>query len=138
MMMKVATTAKRMTKNDNHDMTPRKPLKSRLAAYGDMSEEDLEDDVEELQVEDWQKSIDKGKAPTGRSPQSPPLPPSKSQIMSSVEEGHGSTLEKVQGYDEDYETEGEEWDTQALEEWKNPRNARGGTEESEGGDYQPY
>ncbi|KAK5948376.1 hypothetical protein OHC33_010550 [Knufia fluminis] len=106
--------------------TPRRPLKSRLAAYGgedeDVDVNDLDDEMEDLSVENWQK--------TARAQ------PSKSQIMQSVERGQASTLANAQNYEmSGDDTDDDEWDTQNIEAWKNPRNARGGTEESSGGDY---
>ena len=132
--------------SDNHGSL-RRPLKSRLAAYGeadldpdvdtnpDIEINDLDDEMEDLNVEvsQWQKRPSQQKS--SMPPSKPPPPPSKSQIAESVERGHRSTLEKVQNYESDDETSEDEWDSQAIREWQNPRNARGGTEESSGGDY---
>lgn len=72
--------------------------------------------------------------PTQAIPRPQKVPPSKSQIFESVELGQASTLESIAApvYDSDVTDDEEEFN---LEEWKNPRNARGGTEESSGGDY---
>lgn len=73
--------------------------------------------------------ISKGKAPVRQ-------PPSKTQIMTSVEEGEDSALDQVGAYDggvtESSEDEGIDYAS-----WGATKYARGGTEESEGGDYRP-
>lgn len=121
-----------------------------LAAYGaedEMSEDevhqpdDFDSDDQGQYLSAWKpvhikKSEQKPNSTTQRPLKQPPLPMSKSQIMQSVEQGHGSTLASVAGQeydDSDVTDEGE----LNLEEWKNPRHARGGTEESSGGDYRP-
>lgn len=76
---------------------------------------------------------DKGKAPLR-------LPPSKAQIMQSVQEGEDSALENIGAQDmaaDEFSDEEEEEDLIDYDSWKALRNARGGTEESEGGDYRP-
>jgi len=135
----------------SHNHNPlRRPLKSRLAAYGDVDADDPDpdpdDEMTDLHVSQWQKRQSQSTTTTPASapvsagpsrappPPPPPPPPSKTQIMQSVERGHGSTLANVQNYESETETE-DEWDSQKLREWQDPRNARGGTEENEGGDY---
>jgi len=139
-------------------------LESKLAAYGtpdidsDVEIDETDDDPMNTNVAAWQSkgrtSISKTgllsssrqhqpstiastpisrSALLGSSRQQPP--PTKTQIMQSAEEGHVSVLTNVQGYDGDDSDSSE--DSFNLDEWKNPRNARGGTEESEGGDYKP-
>lgn len=75
-----------------------------------------------------------------------PLALSKSQIMESVEHGHGSALDSVaeQEYDQTDQTDPTDEDADAdgdddldLDDWGDVRHARGGTEESSGGDYRP-
>lgn len=105
----------------------RRPFQSRLAAYGLDDADELDDGGNGMaEFEDsWDPSF-KGKAPIRP-------PPSKTAIMQSVEEGHDSALENVQ-YGEETDDDEEEFDLAA---WQDPKNARGGTEESEGGDYMP-
>lgn len=152
-------------RNHRRRLHSRRPLKSRLAAYGDIDDDDDDDidpvsdpdpdpdaadEMSGLHVSQWQKRTDQSQSQSQPRPQSSsaaasastgpsraPAPlPSKSQIMQSVERGHGSTLANVQNYESETEDEDEdEWDSQRLREWQDPRNARGGTEESEGGDY---
>lgn len=65
-----------------------------------------------------------------------PMPiQSKSQLAQSIEK-HSETIE-IEMADDDGDSEGtdEEEEEFDLEEWKHPRNARGGTVESDGGDY---
>lgn len=110
----------------------KRPLKSRLAMYDDDDDddevgEDLEDDEDDEDVDDPMEDIELGQWQADKPAQR--QPPSKSQIMRSVEEDYDDTLGNV----EEYESEEDDY----LEKWKAPQHARGGTEESEGGDYRP-
>jgi hypothetical protein len=95
-----------------------------------LDEVDDEDDVNELLLADFQdasrstssKGKGKGKAPSHSAPLT------KEQIMSSVETGDFADDEA--GLDRDSDEEQEWWDGPLPP-------ARGGTEESEGGDYDP-
>lgn len=112
-----------------------------LAAYG------AEDEMSEDEIRDTTDTDDPGsylsawrQISVNKKPETKPAtqrqPMSKSQIMESVEQGHGSTLASVAGqiYDDSDVTDVEDVD---LETWMHPRHGRGGTEESSGGDYRP-
>lgn len=135
---------------DNNETTI--TSKALLAAYG--ADDDATDDAfyefnDDIDVDSdnpkylsaWQRNAVSRpilNTTTQRPKQTKARPMSKSQIMESVEQGHGSTLASISGpvYDDSEGTDEEEEEFN-LEEWKNPRNARGGTEESSGGDYKP-
>lgn len=102
----------------------RRTLKSRLAMYDDDDDDDDDEEdsdaMEDVEVSEWQ---------TGRLGNRPP--PSKSQIMQSVEDEEDGGLDNV----EEYGSEDED-DYTDLDKWTMPP-ARGGTEESVGGGYRP-
>lgn len=72
--------------------------------------------------------------PHGKTPAR--LPPSKAQIMESVEDGADSALDQVGTYDGGVTEDSEDEDIDYAS-WGAAKYARGGTEESEGGDYRP-
>ncbi|KAK5091713.1 hypothetical protein LTR05_001898 [Lithohypha guttulata] len=132
--------------DEESDPQARPPPRNSMlaAAYAfDSDENDQDKRMPDITVEDFKLAAaalnHKGKAPTR-------LPPSKAQIMQSVEEGEDSALENIGAPDmaaddfsdeEEEEEEEEEEDLINYDSWKTLRNARGGTEESEGGDYRP-
>lgn len=120
----------------------RKPTKSKLAAYGvldadgDVDIEDLNDKHDSTNLTACQSKGDASESGS-QSSFKQRQPPTKAQIMQSVEKGRGSMLASVQGYEYDGDDSDETPGSFDLDDWKNPRNARGGTDESEGGDYRP-
>lgn len=102
-----------------------RPLRSRLAMYGDEDEED--EGYEEDEVDTVMEDTTPSDRQLGRP--SPRAPLTKSQLMQSVEDDDGEALDDMQDSELD--------DDDYLGIWTAPQNARGGTEESEGGDYRP-
>lgn len=95
-------------------------------------ENESEEAVEDVTMEDWQEANDASKGPQGMSAtKHAKRRLTKAEIMRSV-----AGIEDGADIDNDldeYTSEDENWN----EDWAAPRFARGGTEESEGGDYVP-